>query len=87
MIQNIEKIPIEQQKLVFADCELEDSRQLSDFNIADKATINLILLQKGGGEIIYVDDKFRAPQFDFDFRKIDDSGIEFRRGGLVYQRP
>lgn len=37
--------------------------------------------------MVYLDGTFRAPAFDFDFTKITDDGINFKRGGFVYKRP
>lgn len=43
-----EGIPLSQQSLVYKNQELDDSRQLQDYNIADGSKVKLILITRSG---------------------------------------
>lgn len=47
MIRDIEEIPIDQQRLVFAGFHLEDEKPVSYYNITEGSTIHLVLILRG----------------------------------------
>lgn len=82
------KWPAEQQRLIFADQQLENDKTVSDYSIGNHATLHIVLMLHGGGNsLYYIDNSLLAPSYDYDFTNVDDGTTKYHRGQFIYTRP
>lgn len=80
--------PAEQQRLIFADQQLEDDKRVSDYSISNHATLHIVMMLHGGGNsLYYIDSSLLAPSYDYDFTGVDDGTTKYHRGQFIYTRP
>lgn len=87
-IQKQLKWPAEQQRLIFADQQLENDKKVSDYSIGNHATLHIVMMLHGGGDsLYYIDGSLLAPNYDYDFTNVNDGTTKYYRGQFIYTRP
>jgi ubiquitin len=84
-IQELEKIPNENQILLFKGNQLVDEKTIDNYKITHNSNIHLVLDDRN--QIKVLSEDVLEPKYDFDFTKINDIGKIFTRGNEVYNRP
>jgi ubiquitin C len=51
-IEELEGLPSEQQRLIFAGTQIEDGRCMRDYNILGHSTLRLVNILRGGGPVV-----------------------------------
>jgi ubiquitin len=85
-LQDVEGIPPDEQRLIFAGTQLRDAVQLHQYGIHNCCVLHLLLCLRGGGPII-LDPNSMDPQYDYDFTNIKDNNTAFTRASMKYVRP
>ncbi|CAI8019175.1 Ubiquitin-like protein [Geodia barretti] len=81
-------VPVQRQRLVYAQQHLETTRDLGDYSIVNHATLHILMLLPDGNQpFYYMDDSLLDRNYDYDFRKVVDGSKKFYRGGYLYTRP
>lgn len=73
---------------MYAQQQLETTRDIGEYSIVNHATIHILMLLPDGGQpFYYMDDSLLHPSYDYDFRQVNDGDKKFYRGGYLYTRP
>ncbi|BFU19448.1 ubiquitin family protein [Entamoeba histolytica HM-1:IMSS-B] len=80
-------IPIERQRLSFNKQILDRKRTIDSYGITEGSLVHIILRLRSSIPKKFILHTLIDPQFDYDFRGINDAGKSIYRGQLPYIRP
>jgi ubiquitin len=80
-----ERIPINQQLLLYDDRELKNDKTFDDYDIKNGSTLHLVLEFRE--KIKIFSDDLLDSKYDYDFTMVNDKGKVYTRGGEIYNRP
>ena len=86
-IQDMEGIPLDQQRLVGGGAQMKDRLRISDYKIEDDNKIHLFLMLGGPPEPLLLDPKMFDTSKNCDFTWMQDNGQIYKRGNHVYKMP
>jgi len=89
LVQDMEGIPPDQQRLFFGGIQLENRFTLADYNISAESTIDLFLRLRGGGSATnyMLNDDYLAPKYDFVYPSHKNKNESYMRGDNEFKRP
>ena len=80
-IENLDGVPADQQRLVFADKRLKLNKTLADYNIQASSTVHLNLALRGGGDD--EDDMSEASETESESEEDEDTGLTENQNRLL----
>ena len=87
-IQKVCGVCVEDQSLIYGGEVLKDTHTLNQSYICNQATLFLTYDKKVPVRAPqFLHDSDLAPAFNFDLTYMEDDGVVYRRGGMVYRRP
>jgi len=78
-LYDITEVPPENQRLVFAGCNLEDNRTIAESKVKKDSTLYMILRKRGGAIMLPSFDKTHAKEYSFNFKtkQVISRGLSF----------
>eukprot|EP00210_Caulerpa_lentillifera_P006595 g6300.t1 len=80
-------ISVNEQRIIYSGRELDDRFTLRDYRIEPEFYLHLVRRVRSSSNRLVLSTRTLAPQFDYDFTRVEDDGVTFIRGGEPYRRP